>query len=115
MDNYNVSCLLVTVIDKGHLILVISNRYKGIFFFFKLPTIDEKNFVLVTDNHYLWQKLFLVTFYYYELLLISLIKLVFINDIKQHNHKTYLLIMKMYETKNKTRKIVVQYFYSHLY
>ena len=33
MDNYNVSCLLVTVIDKGHLILVISNRYKGIFFF----------------------------------------------------------------------------------
>lgn len=86
-------------------------------FFFWLPAtiIDEKNFILVTDNHYSWQKLFLVTFDYYQLLLISLIKLVFIDDIKQLNHKTYLLIMKMYETKNKTRKIVVQYFYSHLY
>lgn len=63
-------------------------------FFFWLPTtiIDEKNFVLVTD--YPWQKLFLITFDYYQLLLISLIKLVFIDDIKQFNYKTYLLIMK---------------------
>lgn len=54
MDNYKVSCLSVTVIDKGNLILVISNRYKGREFFFWLPAtiIDEKNFVLVTDNHY---------------------------------------------------------------
>lgn len=97
MDNYKVSCLSVTVIDKGNLILVISNRYKGreFFFFFWLPAtiIDEKNFVLVTDNHYPWQKLVLITFDYYQLLLISLIKLVFIDDIKQLNYKTYLLIM----------------------
>lgn len=95
MDNYKVSCLSVNVIDKGNLILVISNRYKGReFFFFWLPTtiIDEKNFVLVTD--YPWQKLFLITFDYYQLLLISLIKLVFIDDIKQLNYQTYLLIMK---------------------
>lgn len=34
MDNYKVSCLSVNVIDKGNLILVISNRYKGREFFF---------------------------------------------------------------------------------
>lgn len=53
MVNYKDSWLSVTVIDKGNLILVISNRYKGNFFFW-LPAIiiDEKNFILVTDNHY---------------------------------------------------------------
>lgn len=73
---------------------VTDTKEGNFFFFFWLPAtiIDEKNFVLVTD--YPWQKLFLITFDYYQLLLISLIKLVFIDDIKQLNYQTYLLIMK---------------------